>query len=383
MVSISENPYLPIIIDEIKASPIYRKFLNLLREYGIKAIYDTHAHVSSGREEIIGDAPAGLLPKFPFTVSDINHLYDSLFQCMGIEFTTVVFDTPLAAYDMARKNDQLFTKLAKMDSFEAQKLVPFAVVTPEMSGDQIQGYVERGAKGFKMTPRTASPYVKRGAISDITLTEMLNPQALQIANSQGLPLVVHLPQLVVSPRMKPALREELGQIAMKYPNLKIILAHLGQSQTPDKISELVDWIQENGLQNNIWMDISAVTVPSVLETAFCSNIKLLFGTDIDFSLTERGHYIMFRYQDGQRVLADEKDKGSVITALVSTSFGDQLKGFATEQGIDLDAPLFLFQLDGILNATDRLKKRGQNRAGIERILQNLFFKNAETLFGVQ
>ena len=380
-----ETPGIPSIVEEIKNSSVYHWFLNTLREYEIKSICDFHAHVSSGRNDILKTASEESvreLPELPFSIGDVNRLYDILFRNEGFEFLSVVFDTPLGAYDMVKRNGRLLTDLDSMAPEESRKIVPFAVVTPEMQGYQIQGYVERGAKGFKMTPRTTSPYIKRGTISDITLTDMLNPEALRVANSHGLPLVVHLPQLVVSPRMKPSLKEELGGIATKYPDLKIVLAHLGQAQTPAKIEDLMGWIDRNGLGEIIWMDISAVTVPSVLEIAFTSDIKLVFGTDIDFSLTERGKYIMFKYSNGQRVPAEPEDKGTVITALVSTSFGTQLREFVAEEGIDLDAPLLLFQLEGILDAIGRLRKKGRLKAEIKPILERLFFRNAEALLKV-
>ena len=128
---------------------------------------------------------------------------------------------------MKKKNDQLLAEVSVMPRDESLKIVPFVVVTPDMKGSRIQDWVDRGARGFKMTPRTSSPFIRQGVIADITLDDMLNPEALRIADSHGLPLVVHLPQLVVSPRMKPSLKEELVGIAEKYRNLKIILAHLG------------------------------------------------------------------------------------------------------------------------------------------------------------
>lgn len=376
----SENPYIPIIIDEIKSSSIYLRFLQVLREYGIKAIYDCHAHISSGRKDTTFDDTSGLMPRVPFAIDDVNYLYDELFRREGISFTSVVFDTPLPAYDLVKKNEQLLQLLQSMDEHEMRKTVPFAVVTPDMDYRQIQRWVESGARGFKMTPRTASPHVKRGVISDITLTDMLNPEALWIANQHGLPLVVHLPQLVVSPRMKPSLKDELLQIAAKYPNLKIILAHLGQAQTPAKMEDLLALIDLNDLSEIIWMDISAVTVPSVLAMAFESNAKLLFGTDIDFALVERGRYIMFRVADGKRVLVDDEYNGNVITALVSQNFGEKLKSFALESGIILDAPLLLFQFEGILDAVAKLESNGRDQVFIKTVLENLFYRNAETLF---
>ncbi len=379
MSSNSHNPYLPIIIEEISRSPIYLRFLGLMRDYGIDQIVDTHAHICSEKDFEIEDIPPRLMPKFPFTISDINYLYDMLFRSKGIAFTTVVFDTPLPAYDLAKKNDSL---LNEMTSDRWDNIVPLAVITPDMSTQRIEGYVKRGARGFKMTPRMASPGIKRGGFSDVTLVEMLNPEALHIADACRMPLVVHLPQLVVSPRMKPSLKDELIQIVGTYPQMKIILAHLGQAQTPAKIIDLLKWIEENRLSESIWMDISAVTVPSVLEIALFSKINLLFGTDIDFSLTERGRYVMFKYSNGDRILADDGDNGNLITSLVSNSFGIQLREFAAENGIDLDAPMFVFQMEGILDSVERLRANGTNQLRIMDILNRLLWRNAKSLLNI-
>lgn len=378
----TSNPYLPIIIDEIKSSLVYSHFLQALRRYGIEKIYDCHAHISSGQHDTIGEDTSDLLPKFPFSIADVNRLYDELFISEDIEFKSVIFDTPLPAYDLAKKNGQLLQALRAMNNQEMGKVIPFAVVTPEMDHSQIEDWVASGARGFKMTPRTASPHVKRGVISDISLIDMLNPKALSIADGYGLPLVVHLPQLVVSPRMKQSLKDELLQIADKYPSCKIILAHVGQAQTPAKIEDILALIEDNNLCENLWMDISAVTVPSVLARALDSKVRLLFGTDIDFALTERGKYIMFKTVSGQRILASDDERGNVMTALVSTSFGEQLKSFLDEQGIDLDAPLMLFQFNGILEAIKKLQEKNIAEDRLRNMLEGLFFRNAETLFGI-
>ncbi len=376
-----KNPYLPIIIDEIKTSHIYQRFLQTLKEYDIRAICDCHAHISSGKEDTIGEAPPELMPQYSFAVEDVNRFYRELFEDEGISFTSVIFDTPLPAYDLVKKNTLLLSERETMAADDSEKVVPFAVVTPGMDGRQIQGWVDRGAKGFKMTPRMASPNVRRGVISDISLFEMLNPEALIIANADRLPLVVHLPQLVVSPRMKQSLKDELVQIAIKYPNLKIILAHLGQAQTPSKMEDLLDLVERNDLYESIWMDISAVTIPSVISMALESKVKLLFGTDIDFALVERGRYVMFKIVNGERVLVEDDDNGNVITALVSQNFGAQLKTFILESGIILDGPLLLFQFEGILDAIERLGNKGKTQEEIRVLLERLFFKNVEELVG--
>ena len=373
------NPHVLEILSDLVSSPIYLNFIQLLRTHDICQICDSHVHISSGKEGLLPGMPDDLTPQYPFSIEDLLFFYDTLFGNEGIKYSSIIFDTPLPAYDLAQKNDDLLAFHHKMVDSDSERVVPFAVITPEMESRQIEKWVSGGVKGFKMTPRTTSSQVKRGVISDVTLSEMLNPEALQIADQNHLTLLVHLPQLVVSPRIKPSLKNELLQIARKFSNLRIILAHLGQAQTPAKIQDLLKLIEENRLYERIWMDISAVTIPSVLEIALESKAKLLFGTDIDFALVERGRYVMFKSSNGKRVLAEEGEPGNVITSLVSQNFGQQLRPFIMEQGIDLDAPLLLFQFEGILNAVNRLQQKGVSQSRIKEILEALFFKNAWSL----
>ncbi|MBW1814970.1 MAG: hypothetical protein JRJ39_15270 [Deltaproteobacteria bacterium] len=157
---------------------------------------------------------------------------------------------------------------------------------------------------------------------------------------------------------------------------------LGQAQTPYKIKDILVWIDAHNLYDHVWMDISAVTVSSVLARALDGNAKLLYGTDIDFALTEQGRYVMYRMINGKRVLADDDNSDKVITALVSTHFGNQLKEFIQSQKIDLNYPMLVAQWEGILDAVDTLKRSGTPDARIKLILEDLFFRNAEVLLGV-
>ena len=376
------NPHLNSIINKIIDHPIYDRFLRLLKQYEILKIYDCHSHVSSGPNDIIEGVHSTLRPEYPFFVRDIQCFYDQLFESRGIETVSIVFDTPLPVYDMDQKNKELLEEpdVTKIDA--KQQIIPFAVVTPDMTDEQIQLYLYMGAKGFKITPRTPSSQIKKKTINEISLFEMIHPYALTIADERGLPMLLHLPQRVVSPRIRQSIKDELLQIAQNYSGIKIILAHLGQAQTLHKINDILPWIEAHNLYDQVWMDISAVTVSSVLATALSGNVKLLYGTDIDFALTEQGRYFAYKVINGKRVLADDDNSDKVITALVSTHFGNQLKEFIQSQKINLNYPMLVAQWEGILDAVDTLKRSGTQDARIKLILEDLFFRNDEQLLGV-
>ena len=97
---------------------------------------------------------------------------------------------------------------------------------------------------------------------------------------------------------------------------------------------------------------------------------------------ERGKYVMFKIVEGQRMLAEDDDNGSVITALLSQNFGQQLWPFIVEEGIDIDAPLLLFQFEGILEAVEWLRKRGRTKIETQSILENLFYRNAKSMLSI-
>jgi predicted TIM-barrel fold metal-dependent hydrolase len=378
---IPENPHLKSIIHTILEHPTYDRFVSLMKQYNITKIYDCHSHVSSGPNDMIEGVQSPLRPKYPFSVRDIQYFYDQLFDRIGIDTVSIVFDTPLPVYDMEKKNRELLdhSDVAKNKN---RRVVPFAVSTPDMNNEQIQSYLDMGAKGFKITPRTPSSQHKKKTVSEISLFEMIQHNALTMAYTHGLPMLVHLPHLVVSPRIKQSVKDELLHITQKFPGIKMILAHLGQAQTLYKIDDLLSWVEANGLNDNVWMDISAVTVSSVLATALSGNVKLLYGTDIDFALTEQGRYVTYKMVNGNRVLADTDTSDKTITALVSTHFGRQLKEFVQGQGIDVSYPMLVAQWEGILDAVDMLKETGTKDSRIKSMLEDLFFKNAEGLLRV-
>ena len=371
-----ENPHLKSIIHTILEYPTYDRFVSLLKQYNITKIYDCHSHVSSGPNDMIEGVQSTLRPKYPFSVRDIQYFYDQLFDRLGIDTVSIVFDTPLPVYDMEKKNRELLG-CPEVTNNSSRQIVPFAVITPDMSDEQIQSYLDKGAKGFKITPRTPSSQHKKKTVSEISLFEMIQHNALAIADEHSLPMLIHLPQLVVSPRTKQSVKDELFQIAQKFPGIKIILAHLGQAQTLYKIQDMLSWVEVNNLNDRVFMDISAVTVSSVLAAALSGNVKLLYGTDIDFALTEQGRYVTYKMSNGERVLADTDTSDKAITALVSTHFGRQLKEFVQGQGIDLNYPMLVAQWEGILDAVDMLKKSGTQDDRIKLMLEDLFFRNAE------
>ena len=354
------------LLQEIEESRIYQRFLCSLQAYGIGQICDFHAHISSGRHDFLPTASpeeVAELPSHPFSLEDLYEFYEALFRSRGLKASAVVFDTPLLAYDIWKKNLNLLENLRRLEPAKAANLFPFAIVTPEMREAELEEYLKLGTRGFKATPRVSPTYRKRRKVTDVKLAEMLSPSSLRLAQGHRIPFLIHFPQLMSSEKLDPGLKEELGRILLTYPDLKLVLAHLGLCQTPSKLADLLGWVEEEDLGERIWLDVSAITLPEAFELALLSPAQLLFGTDMDFCLIERGRYILI----GRRAV------------LVSQSFGRRFKGLAQEQGIELNAPLFLFQLEGLMEAVERLKRKGMGEEELGQRLKALFYRNAEKI----
>lgn len=369
---------LTAIAQEIRDSPIYWDFVRLLKEHGVSTIYDFHAHVSSGKSSYLaGASQADIdeLPAHPTSPADIDAFYSSLFESDDIAVKVVIFDTALHAYDMASKNHNLLAQLATTRS---SRFTPFAVITPAMKRHDIESYVEGGAKGFKVSPRTATAYYasRRRRVSNVDLDDILTPDLLGVANEVSLPILIHLPQSVSSTTISKALKQKLGLVTARYPDVRLILAHLGLCQTPSKMEYMLAWIRINRLESRVYLDVSAVTIASALELALASDARLLFGTDLDFSLVERARYVVTREVGGETFLADEAERGDTKTVLVGTNYGLRYRALVSQAGISTALPLFLFQLEAMTKAARRLGDAGRG----ER-LRALFSTNAEAILG--
>ncbi len=364
------SPALKGLLQEIEDSRIYQQFLHSLQAYGIGQICDFHAHISSGRGDFLPTASPGEvaeLPSHPFSLEDVYEFYEALFRSRGLEALAVVFDTPLPAYDIRKKNLNLLENLRQLQPVKAAKLMPFAIVTPQMQAAELEEYLKLGARGFKTTPRVSRTYHERRKIPDVSLAEMLSPASLKLAESHRIPFLIHLPQLMGSAELDPSLKEGLERVLLTYPDLRLVLAHLGLCQTPSKLADLLGWMEEKNFGRRIWLDVSAITLPEAFELVLLSPAQLLFGTDMDFCLTERGRYILIKHEATQRAV------------LVSQSLGKRFKGLAQEQGLELNAPLFLFQLEGLMEALARLRRKGMDKEELKQRLKALFYQNAEQI----
>ena len=357
---------------EVKSSPEFEKFRKLISETGVPGLFDFHLHICGGKGGARGDAsPEDLseLPEEPFALEDADDFYAELFEGR-IEIHISVFDTPLLGYDIRARNRKLLEDLRRGRQFKAS-FWPFAIVTPDMRRGEVEELVELGAKGFKITPRIAPSYRIRRRIKDVSLREMLSEDLCSAASEHALPVLIHPPLQVAEPEVPERLKEDLLGILERFPKLRVILAHLGCSHTVPKLHDWADWIQSRGLSDRVFFDASTITYPETLKEALSLPLRILFGTDIDFCLVERGLYLAF---EQNLALSSPLRRASVH--LVSSKFGGKYREALPEPP---RKPLLLFQLEAICEAYKLLKQDlGAEKA--EKIFRDFLFESPLSIF---
>jgi predicted TIM-barrel fold metal-dependent hydrolase len=110
------------------------------------------------------------------------------------------------------------------------------------------------------------------------ITEYFPIQVLKYCEKVDIPIILHLPSNVI------ASRKELITIAEKFPQLKIILAHMGLAYLPLKgLKKTFILLSKH---QNIFLDTWMVTFTKIFKTAIdiFGYHRIIFGTDQPFNL---------------------------------------------------------------------------------------------------
>jgi hypothetical protein len=116
--------------------------------------------------------------------------------------------------------------------------------------------------------------------NSINLSDLIKPEMMEVANKRHLIVVIHLPK---SKRIAdPENIKKIREIATKYPDANIVLAHMGRSFCPEVLQA---GMKSLGKLNNVFLDTSGVTEEEVfrlgLEEWGIENVT--FGTDSPLS----------------------------------------------------------------------------------------------------
>lgn len=171
--------------------------------------------------------------------------------------------------------------VAKYVAEHPDRLVGFAAVDPcdpDPVGELQQAVTRLGLKGLKLAPTYQNfPAMDRRMLP-----------VYEAAQKLGIPVLLHQ-ATTISPRapMKYARPEQLEEVAMAYPDLRMCIAHMGHPWETETIALLRK-------QPNVYADVSSLhprpwQMYNTLRLAIEYGVthKLLFGTDYPFFTVEQ------------------------------------------------------------------------------------------------
>ena len=253
-------------------------------------IIDFHTHVWKSSFCIDSHTDMNKPVKWPRRVANENSIEDLIqtYELMfpGKQVTPVIFGTPHRNYDLEQMN-RYVCDCARTYDFPA-----FMLSTPEMDCDEMRrSILDNGFAGIKVYLDFAPTYIPQ---NEIRIYDFFPPCQLQLINDLGLIAILHIPRI---DRLKDNVNlQQMLEIDEKYPNAKIIIAHIGRAYSDEDLGNSMDILSKT---QNLLFDISANTnsyvFRRVLET-FGSK-RILFGSDLPVvrmrmrRITECGRYV--------------------------------------------------------------------------------------------
>ena len=259
---------------------------NELADFMPERFFDTHEHISP--ESLVGPMDeerrrSALTTYTGMEWEELLQVYADMYP--GKEPRYVVgFGFVIHELDVRRANTYVLQK-AKQDG----RLLPMLLATPRDPDALHAGYAEAQRLGVRVYG--VKPYFdfadKPGHFTamDVELEDFVTPDMLEFCDRHGMVLILHTCDIGMG---SPALRDKVQRILDTYPNLRLILAHMGRFYVKE---QFFDFLNSGFLEKNrdrqFWFDVSSVTDEDVFMRALAREDmipRLLFAADHPFGL---------------------------------------------------------------------------------------------------
>jgi predicted TIM-barrel fold metal-dependent hydrolase len=201
------------------------------------------------------------------TVEELLDTYAHMFP--GKQVTPLIFGWPERDVDLERTN--AYTSWAA----RRHQLPALLVTTPSWSASEVEERVRKGGFiGLKPYVDQAPPHIPA---QEITIYDFLPRQQLEVADAHGWLVMLHLPRPA---RLRDPLNlEHLLEIEATYPNLKLIVAHIGRAYCEEDVGEAFTILRAS---RQLLFDFSANTNIKVMEQALrtVGPQRIVFGSDL-------------------------------------------------------------------------------------------------------
>lgn len=337
-------------IFEVKA--VDKKVYNeKIKEFLPDKIIDIHTHIwlREFKKKLMQK-----VVKWPSRVAQENpveHLMETYrLMLPGKTVTPVVFNSPSKDFDTDALNRYV------SGSAKKYKLPPLMLSRPEWTAAEFTKRLEEGKfLGAKPYLSFAPAYIPA---SEIRIFDFMPHHQLNVLNKHGKLLMLHIPR---DARLKdPVNLEQMLEIEKTYPNIKLVIAHVGRAYCPTDMGDAFEVLSKT---EKMYFDISANTN----ETVFSRLIeaagpgRIIFGSDLPIArmrmrrICERGVYVNLVPKGLYGDVSGDKNMREV-------SSGEAKK-------------LTFFLYEEILAFLNAARKTGLSKEDIEKV----FYSNAASL----
>lgn len=266
-----------------------RFYEDRLRAFLPDRILDVHTHVWC--KAFRRGAPTGRAVTWPLSVAeehpveDLLITYERLFP--GKSVRALIFSF-LESHDddFAAANAYVSTCANKHD------LPALVFASPQWLGDRLeQEIVLGGFLGVKVYLTLAAPNIPA---ADITIYDFLPHHQLEVLDHHGWIVLLHIPR---SARLRdPVNLSQILEIERTYPNIKMIIAHVGRAYCPEDVGDAFAVLAQT---EKMMFDFSANTNTQVFEQLIraVGPRRILFGSDLPITrmrmrrICEKGTYV--------------------------------------------------------------------------------------------
>ncbi len=268
-----------------------KKFYNeRLRDFLPEKIIDIHTHVWLDRMVTHTTDELAKVVSWPSkiakdnSIEDLLETYELLFPDKSV--------SPMTFSNVIDKNS-----MDKMNAYVAQcaetyNLPSLAFTQPDWDAEKFENIVTQGgflgAKVYLTFSANCIP------TNEIRIFDFLPHHQLDILNKNNWIVMLHIPR---DKRLRDPLNlAQMLEIENRYPNIKLIIAHVGRAYCPEDIGNAFEVLADT---KNMMFDFSANTNTEVFEKLIkaVGAKRIMFGSDMPITrmrmrrICENGHYI--------------------------------------------------------------------------------------------
>ena len=263
---------------------------NVLKPFLPKRFIDCHAHIWLEEFHRKGGLREGsqLWPRMVAkdnSIEDLNETNRLLYP--DNEVVSVVYGDPIVTIDRQRNNAYVAEK-AKENNFPALYLSH-----PTQSAEELEREVlaDQVFKGIKVYLQFAPSYIPA---DEIRIYDFLPKEHLAVCDKHGWVVQLHIAR---SGRLgDPVNYHQLLEIEQNYPNLQLLVAHLGRAYANEDVGNALDYLKNT--EKTVW-DFTANTNDWVMEQVlnYFGPERFIYGTAFPIfrmkarRVVENGFYI--------------------------------------------------------------------------------------------